>query len=193
MIRKFPLIGAAWELNRSPIIVIIVLSILVIAVFSGQRWISEPELQTLRTEQSRLQQQVRQRHRQLTNSSVPVSATEQLKRNLQQFHRLIPAQTNFSNFIGELFGWAQQADLDIHQVSYQTKEEKETNFLRYGLSFSVKGSYSQIKKFLHLLENTNRILLIEKISLAGSSAKTKDQQQVNLRIELSTYFQGEAI
>ncbi len=185
MFQQYPLITAVWEHNRLRIIIIAVLLLLVVAAFVEQQWVSEPNLLALRTEQSRLQQHVRQRQMEFANSGVPVSAAEQMEKNLQQFNQLIPAQTDFSDFIGELFDWAQQAGLEIHQINYQPEHEKETKFLRYGLSFSVKGSYPQIKKFIHLLENTKRIVLVEKISLAGSSANKK-KDRVDLKIELST-------
>ena len=189
MSQKYPLITAVWEQNRTRLIVIFIQLLLVITIFVGQRWVSEPNLLVLRTEQSRLQQHVRQRQMGFANSGVPISAAEQIKKNLQQFERLIPVQTDFSGFIGELFEWAEQAGLDIHQINYQPEYEKETEFLRYGLSFSVKGSYSQVKKFIHLLENAKRLLMVEKISLTGSSS-SKKKNKVDLRIELSTYFQG---
>ncbi len=192
MRQKYPLMTAIWKQNRTSIIVIMVLLLLIITVLVGQKLVYEPNLLTLRAEQSRLQQHVRQRQMEFANSGVPVSAAEQIEKNLQQFEDLIPTQTDFSGFVGELFEWAQQAGLEIHQISYNHEHEKETAFLRYGLSFSVKGSYSQVKKFIHLLENAQRILLIEKISLTGSSSNKKSKDKVGLRIELSTYFQGEA-
>ena len=191
MSQKYPLITAVWEQNRTRLIVIFIQLLLVITIFVGQRWVSEPNLLVLRTEQSRLQQHVRQRQMGFANSGVPISAAEQIEKNLQQFEHLIPVQTDFSGFIGELFEWAEQAGLDIHQINYQPEYEKETDFLRYGLSFSVKGSYSQVKKFIHLLENAKRLLMVEKISLTGSSS-SKKKNKVDLRIELSTYFQGGA-
>ncbi len=192
MLQKYPLMTAVWKQNRTSIIVIMVLLLLIITVLVGQKLVYEPNLLTLRAEQSRLQQHVRQRQMEFANSGVPVSAAEQIEKNLQQFEDLIPTQTDFSGFVGELFEWAQQAGLEIHQISYNHEHEKETAFLRYGLSFSVKGSYSQVKKFIHLLENAQRILLIEKISLTGSSSNKKSKDKVGLRIELSTYFQGES-
>jgi len=190
MLQRYPLMTAICDQNRSPIIVIVVLFLLVVSLFVGQRWVSEPNLLALQIEQSRLQQHVRQRQMEFANSGVPVSAAEQIEENLQQFNQLIPALADFSGFIGELFDWAQQSGLDIHQVSYHPDNEKETGFLRYGLSFSVTGSYSQVKKFIYLLENSQRILLIEKISLHGSSNDNSGQHKVDLRIELATYFQG---
>lgn len=189
---KYPLIVALWEQNRVRMIVIIVLALLVLALYAGQRWIAEPNLLKLRTEQSQLQKQVRQRQMEFANTGIPVSATEQMEKNLQQFRGMIPAEIDLSRFIGELFQWAQQAGLDIHQISYQPEYDKETKFLRYGLNFSVKGSYPQVKKFIHLLENAKRILVVEKISLVGSESKKK-KETVELRIELSTYFQRGAV
>ena len=190
MVQKYSLIAAVWETNRTRIIVVVVLFLGVVGAYTGQHWVIEPEVLSLRTEQSRLQQHVRQRQWEVANSGVPASAAGQIEKNLQQFYRLIPEKADFSAFLGELFDWSQQAGLEIHQISYQPELEKETGFLRYGLSFSVKGDYSQVKKFIHLLENSRRILLIEKISLGGSSASQVGQQQVDLRIELATYFQG---
>jgi type IV pilus assembly protein PilO len=190
MLQKYPLMTAVWEPNRTRIIVIVILFLCVISAYAAQKWVTEPTLLGLRTEQSRLQQHVRQRQMEFANSGVPVSTAEQIEKNLQQFNRLVPVKADFSIFLGELFDWSQQAGLEIHQISYQPEQEKETGFLRYGLSFSVKGDYSQVKKFIHLLENAPRILLIEKISLGGSSTRKGGKHQVDLRIELATYFQG---
>ena len=187
---RFPLITAVWEHNCVRIIIIIVLLLCIFSAYAAQRWIAEPNLLALRTEQSHLQQHVRKRQMEFVNSGVPVSAAEQIEKNLQQFNDLIPEQPAFSVFLGELFSWSQQAGLEIHQISFQPETEKETGFLRYGLSFSVKGRYAQAKQFIHLLENARQILLVEKIALSESSSSNNGKHQVNLRIELATYFQG---
>lgn len=189
MNRIFPLLTAAWEHNRARMMVIIVLLVVASGAFMAQRWVAEPHLSALRTEQSRLQLHVRQRQLEFTNSGVPVSVAEQLEKNLQQFNRLIPESTDFSAFLGELFDWSQQAGLEIRQINFQPEVEKESGFLRYGLSFSVEGNYAQVKHFIHLLENARRILLVEQIALSGSSTTSKGNHNVALRIKLATYFQ----
>ncbi len=195
MLQRYPLATAVWEHNRGRIVAVVILLLLVISIFVCQQLVSEPKLLALRAEQTKLQQNVRQRQMESANSGVPVSISEQIAKNIQQFNRLIPAQTDFSVFIGELFDWAQQAGLNIHQVSYQPEYDKgqETVLLRYGMNFSVKGDYSQVKKFIHLLENSQRIMLIEKISMSGTSAVKGDKNKVDLKIELATYFQGGAV
>jgi len=194
MLQIPPSITAIWEQNRTRIIIIAVLLLGAISVYGWQQLIIEPELHSLRTEQARVQQLVRQRKMESASNGIPISIAEQIAKNLHQFNVLIPEQTDFSVFIGELFAWAQQTGLDIHQISYKPKREQETEkeLLRYGLNFSVKGKYAQIKKFIHLLENTPRIILIEKIVLVGTPANKSDQKMVNLQITLATYFQGGA-
>lgn len=191
MRQKYPLLSAIWEQNRIKVILILVLLLLAAGAYIGQRWFIDPYLQNLSTEQFRLQQHVRQRQVEFANSGVPVSTAEQIEKNLRQFNTLIPRKIDFSAFLGELFGWATQAGLAIHQVNYQPELDDETGFLRYGMNFSVEGDYSQVKNFIHLLEGAERILIVEKISLSDSSSK-KDQNGVSLRIDMTTYFQGRA-
>ena len=188
MMQRYALLSAVWELNRSRIILLAVLLLLVLggAVFLNR--VMAPELVSLRTEQARLQRDVRQRQLEFERSGVPVSAAEQLETNLKAFNQLIPEQKDFSVFLGEMFTWADQAGLEIEQVNYQPKTDEETGLLRYGLSFSVKGDYAQLKKFVQLIEQAPRILLIEKISLAGTSAGKRNVLKVSLQIELATYF-----
>lgn len=185
------LVQAIWGENRGKIILLLLLVIAVVGAYAGQQLVVEPHLQALSTEQFHLQQYVRQRQVEFANSGIPVSTAEQLEKNLERFSSLIPPKEKFSLFIGELFEWSGDTDLEITQVSYQPEIDDETGFLRYGLNFSVTGRYAQIKKFIHLLESSKRILMIDEISLSGAGGNKKDGI-VSLNIALTTYFQGES-
>lgn len=191
MAKQTSFIQAAWEQSRARIIILVLLVAAVIAAFAGQQLVVEPHLQALSAKQFQLQQYVRQRQVEFANSGIPVSTAEQLEKNLNRFTALVPPKEQFSLFLGELFDWSNQTDLDINQISYQPEIDEETGFLRYGLNFSVNGSYARVKKFIHLLENSERILMIDTISLSGGSGKKKDGE-VSLNIALTTYFQGES-
>lgn len=188
---KNSFLQALWQQNKLQLILLIILVVVVVAASLGRQLIVEPRLQSLSTEQFRLQQFVRQRQVEFANSGIPVSTAAQLEKNLQKFMTLVPSEVEFSHFIGDLFRWAGDADLEITQVSYQPEMDKETGFLRYGLSFSVKGHYGKVKKLIHLLERSERILLVDKITLSGAGGK-KDRDSVNLNIALTTYFQRES-
>jgi len=180
-----------WNQGKARILILLFLAILVTAAFLGQQLIVEPHLQSLSAEQFQLQQYVRQRQVEFANSGVPVSTAEQLEKNLEQFAGLIPPKETFSLFIGDLFDWSGKTNLEITQVNYQPEIDDETGFLRYGLNFSVSGSYPQIKKFIHLLESSKRLLMINQIALSGAGG-SKKEGFVNLNIALTTYFQGES-
>lgn len=188
MAQQYPLLAAIWGKNRLQIALIFVLMAAIFAVCLVQSLIVDSHVQELSNEQLRLQQHVRQRQTELVNSGIPVSTAVQLAKNLQQFNRLIPSQEQFSKLLGELFAWAQQAGLEIHQINFQPEQDEDSGFLRYGMNFSVEGAYVQVKKFIYLLENAQRILIIDKIALAGTADK-KTRAGVSLRIRLTTYFQ----
>jgi type IV pilus assembly protein PilO len=64
--------------------------------------------------------------------------------------------------------------------------------LQYDLDFAVSGGYEQLKRFIHLLENSPRILIIHQIALAGSEGAGSGKPGVQLQIHLTTFFQEEA-
>jgi len=185
---KNTLLKAAWEQSRSWFCFISLLLLLSLGLFIYQAYFVTSETSNLQRQLANLQQQLNSREVKLAETGVPVSAVEQMESDLKQFSQQIPPKEDFSNFIGELFSWAEQSDLAIRQVSYRPEIEKESLYLRYGLSFSVQGTYQQLKKFIHLLENSNRLLVVETIALSGSQQKD-NAASVTLQINLTTYFQ----
>ncbi|WP_303720350.1 type 4a pilus biogenesis protein PilO [Malonomonas rubra] len=185
---KNPLLKTIWEQSRVWVYVIGILASLSIVILFYQTQVVTLETEQLQHRQSSLQKQVLAREAKLSESGVPVSAVELMEDNLKQFSQLIPPKQKLSDFIGELFHWADEANLEIHQVSYQPKIDKETEYLNYGLSFSLQGTYKQLKKFMYLLENSKRILIVDKIGLTGKRNKD-NSTSVNLQINLTTLFQ----
>lgn len=186
------ILKVVWEQNRGMLIVLATLLIVCTGLFLTEDQFGEPELERLRLEQSSLQQQLRQQQQQVTKEGMPLSAAGQIAKDLSAFHKKIPTKVEFADFIGDLFAWATKANLVIRQVSYQPKVDPELGFLQYGLNFSVKGTYAQLKKFIHLLENSSRILIIDSISLSGRPGSEDEINEVALNIKLTTYFQEEA-
>lgn len=188
---KNTLFAAVWEQCRGWLYVIATLVLLSIGLLVYQTQIVASETEQLQRRMGSLEKQLRNRTAKMEESGVPVSAVEQMEQDLRKFSEMIPEKKKFADFIGDLFYWADQAELDIRQISYQPQIDKETNYLNYGLNFSVQGNYGQIKKFIHLLENSKRILIIDKIALTGKRNKAKFAT-VNLQINLTTLFQEAA-
>ncbi len=163
--------SALWVQNKGQLLFIMLMVLFTVGFFVTRVQIIDPELVQLRERQADLQQQVRQQKLLVTQSGLPVSTTEKIADDLRKFRELIPDKQKFSSFIGILYKWANRAGLQIDSVSYQPKLDSELNLLQYGLSFSVHGDYTQLKKFIHSLENSQRILIIEKIALASKKSQ----------------------
>ena len=57
--------------------------------------------------------------------------------------------------------------------------------MRFELNFNVSGEYEQVKRFIHSLEQSSRLLAIKQIGLQGA-----DDKAVSLRLNLETYFRS---
>jgi len=186
---KNALLKTVIEQSRSWLYVMAILILLAIGLLIYQTQFIAPETVQLQQRQDLLAGKIRAREAKLVESGVPVSAVERIEESLAIFSEMIPPKERFANFIGELFHLAEQSALEIQSVSYQPKFDEETEYLSYGLSFSVQGTYDQIKKFIHHLENSKRILIIDKISLAAKKDK-EVPGLVSLKINMTTLFQG---
>jgi type IV pilus assembly protein PilO len=182
------LITTVWEQNRVRLILLLLLVFLAFAALFTRQLLIEPQLQRLSSEQATLQQQVRHRQMESAAGAFPVSTAQRLDTNLDRFMELIPVRGEFSLFLGDLDDWAEKAGLVLDEIRYSPERDERSGLLRYGVKFSVDGTYAQIKHFIHLLEDSERILILANISLAGGHAE-KSAEQVKLNIDLTTYFQ----
>ena len=183
------LLKVVWEQNRGILIALMLLLLVCVGFYLADDLYVEPELEKLLSEQTSLHLQLRQQQQRVTTEGIPLSTAERMANDLSEFYAKIPPKAKFADFVGDLFSWADKADLAIRQVTYQPQIESELGFLKYGLSFSVQGDYGQVKKFIHLLENSSRILIVDNIALSGRPEPDGDKNEVALTIKLTTYFQ----
>jgi hypothetical protein len=91
-------------------------------------------------------------------------------------------QSEFPALLGEIFSLASQAGLAIDQIGYQPKELEGQGLLRYGLAFSVHGDYGQVKRFIYSLEQSERLFVIDGLTLSGG--QEAGEATVELRLQL---------
>ncbi|MBE0502233.1 MAG: type 4a pilus biogenesis protein PilO, partial [Desulfuromonadales bacterium] len=104
--------------------------------------------------------------------------------DLQKFRQAIPDKSELSGLVAELFSLADQAGLKINSVQYSSSKEPEQQLLRYEINYQVTGTYRQIKKMIHLIEQSQRILFIDRLSLGSGRA----DESVGLSLSLTTFF-----
>ncbi len=100
-----------------------------------------------------------------------------------KFQEAVPEYQEFTGLIEELLVLSNRARLNITQISYSSEELKQSPLLKFSLNFNVAGDYEQVKKFIHSLEQSVRLITIKQISLQSS-----DNDGVNLRLSLETFF-----
>lgn len=181
------LFRAAWRTNRVAPLCILALLVLNVLLYGFVTRVVIPGVDTLERRFINKQAQVREIRQEGDALETPQQVFAQGSEDLEKFWATIPSKSEFTALIGELFSLADKAGLDINQVSYTPAENAEQGVLTYGLQFSVAGDYGQIKKFVYLLEQSRRLIIIDELSLSSARG---EGQEVSLRIRLTTYFKA---
>jgi len=136
------------------------------------------------------EQQLIQRQAELRGGSATGDSPAQLfaqgEKDLGAFRERISPHREFTGLVVELQNLANEAGLDLDQISYNHEQEKDSDLLRYTLTFTLEGSYSDIKQFVHALEQSPRLIIIEKLGLQGVGQDS--DTDVRLQLSLETFF-----
>jgi len=130
------------------------------------------------------QSEVRQLlHNQGSSAESPEEFYALGSQDLLRFEQAVPDYSEFTGLIEELLVLSSRARLDITQIVYSTEELKNSSLLKLSLTFNLTGDYEKLKRFIHSLEQSVRLITIKQISLQGA-----DDNGVNLRLSLETIF-----
>jgi type IV pilus assembly protein PilO len=173
-----------WKSQRGLLILLGVLLVLNLLLFTAlQQFIvprvAEQEIRFLQ-EQSEVRQLL---HKQGATAKSPEQFYVLATQDLAKFQQAVPDYQEFTSLIEELLVLSSRANLNITQISYRSEELPENLLLKFDLNFNVAGDYKQIKKFIHSLEQSVRLLAIKQISLQSA-----DNDGVSLRLSLETFF-----
>lgn len=187
------LLAAAWRVNQGLPLLIAVLLLLNVIVYLFTHWHVAPWVEDYEGRYVAQQERHRQARQGIAAIATPQSAFRQGREDLATFRAAIPSRAGFPALLGELFTLAEASGLEIERVGYEPKEIEERGLLRYGLNFSVTGTYRQIKLFIYELEQSPRLIIIEDVSLGENAAVDAGATaQVTLRLRLATYFRADA-
>jgi len=108
--------------------------------------------------------------------------------DLARVYEHIPTRDKLSDLVLDISSLARNAGIEVAHVSYKPEKIENVNLLGYTLSFTVNGSYRQLKKFIHSLESSPRIIILDSIGLDDSGSKSGE---IALQLTLTTYFRGQ--
>jgi len=181
---------AIWQQNRSWPIILSVLLLLSIGLFFINQNFVAPGVDALERDYISLQDRSREARKVKAAADSPIAVYQRGIDDLEKFRALIPIRDNFTELVAELFRLAGKANLNISNVNYKPKVLEDYDLLQYGLVFSVNGSYDQLKKFIALIETSERLIAIEGIGLRSD---LRSVNMVNLQLQLATYFKADAV
>lgn len=83
---------------------------------------------------------------------------------------------------------ARQAGLLPQSISYAEEQIESYGLVRRSFSFSVEGTYVELRKFINLLELSSSFLTVEEISVVGGA---DEGPELTISLTLSTLFAGD--
>jgi len=104
--------------------------------------------------------------------------------DIERVRSLIPAREKLSGLVLDIGKLAEEAGLAIERISYDPEKLESHALLSYSLSFTVNGSYRQLKKFVHLLEVSRRLIVLDSISLVEGGKGAG----ISMRLKITTFF-----
>jgi type IV pilus assembly protein PilO len=175
-----------WKSHRSLLILLGVLAILNLLTYVALVQFVAPRIAEQESTFLKRQTEVR---RLLRNQGGPTNTPEQTYlmavQDLAKFRQAIPDYREFTGLIEELLVLSSRSHLNITQIGYNSTQLEESALLKFELNFNVAGDYDQIKRFIHSLEQSTRLIAIKQIGLEGA-----DDKSVNLRLKLETFFRS---
>lgn len=178
------LFNALWVENRGKVLTLLTLILLGGLLYGGRVFLLDPDLATAKQNLGQLEVELRRQQQLIAEGGGADVAG--LAVELQNFYQQVPQPEGLGDFIGQLYQLSTGAGIDIDQVSYAIKPLEELPLFAYQLSFSVSGDYRELKKFIHLLENSPSLIIVDQITLDSSGQKNTGG--VRLQIQVQTFF-----
>jgi len=99
--------------------------------------------------------------------------------------RLASEADSLTRIIAEIKSLSEQAGLLPQSISYDRETVEGEDVLRRTVTFSVEGTYDELRKLINFLELSDSFLILEEVTLRGD-----DEGESELRIDLriSTLF-----
>jgi Tfp pilus assembly protein PilO len=107
---------------------------------------------------------------------------EKAQRDLKKFWGLLPERQRFPMLSASLSELARRHHLDIPGITYQSEKVSGRDLTRITFSFSVQGSYQDIRSFIQAVERSSDFLIIEDLSLLKPGRDYSDPIHLQLRM-----------
>jgi Tfp pilus assembly protein PilO len=125
---------------------------------------------------------------QLRQLERTAKALEELRANLAELRerRLGPMRERLVPFLQDVVKRTQEAGLQPERVSYAAHREEKTGLVYFAATYSVRGSYDQIRRCVFLLESSPEFVMLDGLGLRGDESTSS--LDVGIQLNVGTYF-----
>lgn len=107
------------------------------------------------------------------------------QQDLVLFRQRLPEETALPEVVSFVSESAAAHRLSIPAISYQPENAGAPGLMRVLISFSVKGSYRDIRNLIYRLEQSRYFFILENVVLASSS---REGEAIQLQLRIAAYF-----
>ena len=132
-------------------------------------------------------QRLEQRQRGAERLHKQVERLERQRQNLAQLYDVVLADKTekLTAIQREIRSISGQFQVDPQNVSYSAGYVPEADLVRFDIAFPLRGSYENLRQFVHRVESSEHFLIIDDISLADAR---EGGVVLSLNVRLHTYF-----
>ncbi|NWL77606.1 pilus assembly protein PilO [Pseudomonas taiwanensis] len=112
-------------------------------------------------------------------------ASDASSAQLEDFRRNLPAQLDATGAIDRIYVLAQQEGISLARGEYALGLDPKTRLARYQVLLPVRGSYPQLRRFLHGLQAQLPALALEEVDL---QRKQIADSELEGRIRMTLYL-----
>lgn len=137
------------------------------------------QLQQLQTQREQADEQLQQ----LKRGALKLPQVPQ--RELEDFHKQLPAQPQATVAIDRIYSLAKSERISLSRGEYALGVDPKTQLARYQILLPVRGSYPQIRRFVHALLGQLPALVLEDVDL---QRKKIGDSELTGRLRMTLYL-----
>ena len=179
-----------WRILTPLVIVTLFSCLLGVAVYELFVIDSQTNLRTIRL----AYQTERQQFWDLQENRKLQETVTELNKDLETVWGLIPAQKDFASIAVAISELARMEQVTIPGMSYSHNRSAKDLPSKASLTFSATGRYASIYRFIHLLEQSEQYLIIERLDASQTQSTNKSQEsRVQFNVKVSTFLKKDPL
>lgn len=108
----------------------------------------------------------------------------EIKEDLKKFVDMLPPVVTVADKVRELYAVLGKHNFSVNEMTFRPDKTSTFSLWKYTTSFTVAGSYSELKDLLADIQNLRGLFCIESLTLS----RPKESAQVDMTLSIATYF-----